>query len=800
MLVSMNWLRDYVPGLVATAQELEEKMSTTGIEVEGVIRPDKELSKLVVGEILSAEPIPETHLQLTKVVVSADETLQIVCGAPNVVVGNKAIVAEVGARIGEGVKIKKGKIRGVESQGMLCALDEIGVSDKINPMKHEEGIFVMPADSVIGESVLPYLGMDDEILDLSITPNRADALSMHGVAYEVAAIYGLTVKFPEVTLTESAKAAAGLLSVKVDTDKVPTYTMRLIENLTVAASPQWLQNRLMAAGVKPINNVVDATNYILMDCGQPLHAFDFAKLQANEILVRAATDGEKITTIDHENRELSASDLVITAGGKPVALAGVMGGADSEISDATTTVALEAALFDGTSIRKTAQKFALHSEASQRFEKGVNEGTVRAALDAAAALIIEIAGGQILSGIVASNDYEPILPKVSITLSRVNQVLGTNLSVDEVALIFHQLGFGLTMDGETFTCEIPSRRWDIAIEADLIEEIARIYGYDRLPVTLPAGNEAGSLTDIQRFRRKMRGKLEAAGLSEIIGYSLMSPEKALEFVADKTFPTTSLMLPMTEDRQTLRVNMIPGLLDTIAYNQNRKNADVSIYEIGNIFLPSADGSARPQELQNIAFAISGNVTDKTYEAKPVPVDFYYVKGIVEQLLAGIPDVTFTATDAIPPMHPGRTAVIQAGERHIGFVGQIHPATAKKYGIAETYAAGLDLEATLALQPSQTIFEEITKFPAVSRDMALLVDEATTHAEILDAINAAKVKTLIKTELFDLYEGDNLPAGKKSMAYSLTFQNRAQTMTDEEILSAMTKIERQLTEKLQVEIR
>lgn len=797
MLVSYKWLKELVPNLTATPDELEQKMSTSGIEVEGVTSPQEGLSKLVVGEVLSSEDIPETHLHITQVNVGADEALQIVCGAPNVRVGMKVIVALVGARIADNYKIKKGKIRGVESLGMLCALDEIGIDEKINPMKHEDGIFEMPADAKVGDSIFPYLDMDDEIIELSITPNRADALSMNGAAWEVRAIYDLPVKLEEKSLVEASESAASKITVKVETDKVPTYKIRLIEGVKIAKSPQWLQNRLMNAGVKPINNVVDVTNYVLMTFGQPLHSFDFAKFGSDEILVRQAKSGEKITTLDHVERELDDSDIVVTANGLPVALGGVMGGADSEITDETTNVALEAALFDGASIRKTSQKFALRSEASSRFEKGINEGTVREALDFAAAMIVELAGGKVLSGLVESNDYQPLLPKVSITLSRVNGALGTDLSLETVKKIFVQLGFGVEVEGEKFTCEIPSRRWDIHIEADLVEEVARIYGYDNLPSTLPLSQNAGELTDMQKFRRTVRTGLESSGLNEVIGYSLVTPEKATEFVGE--LETTSLMMPMTEDRQTLRANMIPGLLDIVNYNQNRKNADVAIYEIGNIFLPNAD-DIRPTEVPNLAFAISGNVVDKSYNGQAVPVDFYYAKGIVENLLETYEEVEFVPTNNQAAMHPGRTAVININGRLAGFVGQIHPATAKKYDVAETYVASLDMEVMLEELPAQTIFNDIPKVQAVHRDIALLIDAEVTHAQIVSVIKSSRVKTLKQVELFDIYQGKNLPAAKKSMAYSLTFQPTENTMTDDEITAAVNKITKNLVEKLNVEIR
>lgn len=798
MYVSYNWLKELVPSLTATAAELEHKMSTTGIEVEGIEKRGEGLSKIVVGEILEFEDIPETHLHITKVSVGdlSDEPLQIVCGADNVRAGMKVIVAMVGARIADNYKIKKGKIRGVESLGMLCALDELGVSDSINPMKHEDGIFEMPADAILGADVLPYLGMDDEIIELSITPNRADALSMRGAAYEVGAIYGLPVEFDKKELAETIDKAADKISVKVETDNCKTYKIRVIENVKIAPSPLWLQNRLMNAGVKPINNVVDVTNFILMYFGQPLHSFDFDQFGSNEILVRQATAGEKLTTLDSLERELSSSDMVITANGKPVALAGVMGGLDSEITDQTTTVALEAALFNGKSIRKTSQKFNLRSESSARFEKGINEGTVTEALDYAAAMIAELAGGQVLSGVVESNDYQPELVKVSISLERINASLGTELSEAEVKQIFEQLGFGLELTDGLFTCQIPSRRWDISIEADLIEEVARIYGYDNLPSTLPAGNEAGELTGMQKMRRQVRTSLEAAGLNEVIGYSLTTPDKVAEFNGD--IATTALMMPMTEDRQILRTNMIPGLLDIINYNKNRKNTDLAVYEVGNIFLPSED--IRPTEVPNLAIAITGNVEAATYAQKAVAVDFFYIKGIVEELLAAYNNVKFTALTDHSALHPGRTALVSLGERVIGFVGQVHPSLAKKYDIAETYVAELDMQAMLEELPAQTIFTDIPKIPAVSRDIAMLIDADKTNAEIVEVIESSKVKTLTDVKLFDIYQGENLPAGKKSMAYSMTFQAAENTMTDEEITNAMNKITKNLVEKLEVEVR
>lgn len=802
MLVSYKWLKKLVNGIDdIPVTDLAEKMSLSGIEIEGVTVPGDGLSKIVVGEVLTCEDVPDTHLHLCQVDVGEDEPLQIVCGAPNVKAGIKAITALVGARIADNYKIKKGKIRGIVSLGMLCALDEIGIPESVNPMKHEEGIYILPEDAVIGDSVLPYLDLDDEIIEPDILANRADAMSMRGVAHEVAAIYGKTVNFEDKKLTEVDRKAADKIAVKVEasTEQVPTYKIRIIEDVKIAPSPLWLQNTLMNAGIRPINNVVDVTNYVLMYYGQPLHAFDFDKFGADEILVRQAQDGEKIVILDEQERKLSKEDIVITANGKPVALGGVMGGLDSEITEQTTNVALEAALFNGTSIRKTSHKFALRSESSSRFEKGINQGTVREALDFAAAMIQELAGGEVLSGVVESNDFMPEPQEVKTTLERINAFLGTSLTVEKVLEILAQLGFETQENNGEFHIQIPSRRWDIKIEADIVEEIARIYGYANLPSTLPAGATVGELTAMQKLRRKVRTNVEAAGLSEVIGYSLTSSEKAREF-ADVQGPTTSLLLPMTEDRQTLRGSQIPGLLDIINYNQNRKNADVAIYEVGNIFLATDSEDSRPLEIPHLAFAISGNVADKTYNSAAVAVDFYHAKAIVEQLLAGYENLSFEAYSAIKEMHPGRTARVLVGNRQVGFVGQVHPATAKAYDIKETYVASLDLEVMLELAPAQTVFVEVPKVQAVNRDIAMLVDRDKTHAEIVEVITSSKVKSLSKVELFDIYQGENLPEGKKSMAYSLTFQSRENTMTEEEIAKAMAKITKNLTEKLNAEIR
>ncbi|GFH42355.1 phenylalanine--tRNA ligase beta subunit [Lactococcus hodotermopsidis] len=760
-------------------------MSTSGIEVEGVERRSAGLSKLVVGEVLETQQIPETHLNICQVAIGEEQPTQIVCGAPNVKSGIKVIVALPGARIAGNHKIKKGKIRGVESLGMICSLEEIGFPENVVPKAYVDGIFYMPETAENGAEIFDYLDMHDEVLELSITPNRADALSMRGVAHEVAAIYENThVNFDEKMLIESDEKTSDKIAVEVATDKVLTYKMRLIEEVKIAPSPQWLQNRLMNEGIRPINNVVDVTNFVLLYFGQPLHAFDYNKFDEKKILVRKAENGEKITTLDSSERELTDEDIVITVAGKPVALAGVMGGENTEITDSSTSVALESAIFDGTSIRKTSQKFNLRSEASARFEKGINQADVEIALDYAAAMIAELAGGKIAAGVVSNNDFTAKDVTVSITLDKINRALGLLLNELEVTAIFDRLGFVTTVTNETFNVTVPPRRWDIAIEADLVEEVARIYGYDNIPNTLPnVSNTIGELTAMQKFRRVIRTNLEGAGLSEVISYSLTTPEKAVQFTKFPTENLTALAMPMSEERRTLRLNLTSGMLDIVRYNIARGNDKLAIYEIGQVFAKFGNETDnRPTELPTVALAMTG----KAY-------DFYDIKGVVENLLTKFDKVRFEADKAIGELHPGRTARVIVGEIEVGFVGQVHPTTAKAYDIPETYVASLDLTVLLANQPEQVIFTDIPKFQASRRDMALLVDRHVTNQEILDIITSSKVKTLAKVELFDVYTGENVASTKKSLAYTLTFQSAENQLTDDEITAAVTKITKKLGE-------
>ena len=791
MKVSYKWLKEYLDLSDVTPDELAEKMSRTGIEVDDVIYPGKGLSKIVVGETLSVVDHPDSdHLHVCQVNIGTEEPIQIVCGAPNVAAGQKVIVALHGARITGNAKIKKGKMRGQESNGMICSLAELGYSESVVSKKYADGIFVLPAEAVPGTEVVDLLELDDAILDIDITPNRADALSMRGSAYEVAAIYNKALKFPEAPVSEKTGSVTEYIKVAVeDPNDAPAYHIQVIKDVKIAESPLWLQNKLMNGGIRPINNVVDITNYILLEYGQPLHAFDYDQIGSKEIIVRRAKENETMTTLDGVERTLDTDNIVITNGTAPIALAGVMGGLDSEITDGTVTVALEAALFNPVLIRKTAGKFNLRSESSSRFEKGINVATIRTAGEHAAELIHELAGGTIVAGTASVDTVEVKDTEVVITLEKINRSLGTAISSGEVTAIFNQLGFASTFDGEIFTVAVPPRRWDISIYADILEEVARIYGYDNLPETLPITPALPTaLTPKQHTMRITRRFMEGAGLTQNISYVLTTAEKAREYaVEDKE--GIRLAWPMSEDRSTLRMNLLSTLLDNAAYNVARKNTDIQFYEIGRVFFPSAD-SVLPIEAERLAGVMTGMAYQKDWQMAAEPVNFYHAKGVLDGYFEtmGLSDqIRFEAAKDLKWMHPGRTAAVYLGDAYIGYVGQVHPATANAYDLKETYAFEIDFEAIIAAPKEVITQQPIPKFPGVTRDVALLVDETVTHQQIVKTIKENGGKFLKDVHLFDIYQGKGIEDGKKSVAYSMSFLNPEATLVDEDINKAFTKL-------------
>lgn len=809
MKVSYQWLNKYLPleqNNIKPAA-LAEKLARTSVDINAVYSPSDGLKKIVVGYVEECVPHPDSdHMHICQVKVSDDETVQIVCGAPNVTAGKKVIVAMHGARIANNVKIKRGKIRGEESDGMLCALQEIGFSEKVAPKDYEDGIWFLPDDAKVGDSVFPYLGMDDTIIDTDVTPNRGDMLSILGNVNDLAAIYDLPNGFVSHQVVENgSEKTADLINAQVaDNQIAPVYKLRVIKNLKVAESPLWLQIRLWNSGIRPVNNVVDITNYILLKYGQPLHSFDYDKLPSHDLVIRHAQDGEKLTTLDGEEQTLKDHDIVITADDQPVALAGTMGGENSKVDQQTTTVALEAAIFDSVMVRKQARRLDLHSESSMRFERGINPETVEQALNEAAYWLEKLAGGEVAQGIVVGNDCEHPAHDIQLSIQKINDVLGTAIEGAAIRQIFDRLSFKTTQkDDDTIVVTVPTRRWDISLPADLYEEIARLYGYDNIPSTLPVmTRNLGGLTPRQRKLRASRHALEGMGLNQAISYSLTTVDRAKQFeiIPSDTEPM-ELDYPMSSDHVATRMNIISGLLNDIAYNVARKVDNVALYEQGRVFIP--EGGERPEEQEHVAGAITGSLVADNWHAKPQPVDFFQLKGVVEQYLKNLAvagKVEFVADQSRPEMHPGRTANILLDGEVIGFIGQIHPTVAKDYKIPETYVFEINLEEILSAETRDKHYDHISKYPEITRDIALLVDDTVTNDEIMTIINRRGGAFLKHVHLFDVYDGARLPMGKKSMAYTLTYQDDHGTLKEETVNEAFAKVEKHLTDELGAEIR
>ncbi|WP_017473355.1 phenylalanine--tRNA ligase subunit beta [Amphibacillus jilinensis] len=787
MLVSLNWLKQYVDLGGHTPEALADKITKTGIEVEDITYIAEKSNHVVVGYVETCEQHPNADkLNLCQVNIG-NETLQIICGAANIAAGQKVAVAKPGAVLPGNFKIKKAKLRGIESNGMICSLQELGIAEQYVPKEFAEGIFVFPNDTEVGRDVTDYLNLDDVILELGLTPNRSDALSMLGVAYEVAAILNEKVTLPDETLQTIEEKASDHVSIKVEaTDDNPYYGAFLIKDIKVGPSPLWMRNFLIAAGIRPINNVVDITNYVLLEYGQPLHAFDFDQFGSNQVVVRRAKDQEEIKTLDDQSRELTTEHLVITNGSQPTALAGVMGGADSEVTEQTTTVLLEAAYFDGKRVRIAAKDHQLRSESSIRFEKGVDPNRVRRAGVRAAQLLAKYAGGQVLSGVAAYDQLDCTEKQVVITTDRINARLGTEINDDEIAIILEKLAFDYEQSGATFTVTIPTRRQDITIFEDMLEEIARIYGYDNLAYTLPQGSQqAGRLTNQQRLKRAVKQYLESTGLNEAITYSLTTTERSQMLVSPEVaqfaVSPVRLSMPMSEEHSTLRLSLLPEMLAAIAYNNARKQDDIGYYEVGSIFASQEEQiSVQPKEKWRVSGAVTGKWLHHPWQQEAKNVDFYVVKGIVEGLFARLAiRPTFRQVE-LTDMHPGRTAQIFIDDAPVGFIGQIHPRVQKTFDIKETYVFDLDLDHIFAIHDQEPNFEKIPRYPSISRDIALVVDERISAGEVEATIAGAAGDLLKQVNVFDVYQGEHLEAGMKSLAFNLLYLDPERTLTDDEV--------------------
>ncbi|NRN74796.1 MAG: phenylalanine--tRNA ligase subunit beta [Lactobacillus helveticus] len=804
MLVSYNWLQDFL-NLDQDPHDLAEKITRTGVEIADVKHPEEGLKKLVVGKVLDCKGVEGTHLHLTHVDVGEDEPLQIVCGAPNVAAGELVIVALHGARIAGNEKIKKGKIRGMESYGMICGLQEIGFSDSVVPEEFANGIYVFPEDADVkpGQDIYKALGMDDYILDFDITPNRADTLSMEGSAYEVGAIVDQKPKVEDVVLKEDGPDWTDTLDVKVDEKLAPKFYLRKLTGVKIQPSPLWMQRRLWNAGIRPINNVVDVTNYIMLLTGQPMHAYDAKTFANGKFEVRLANKGEKLTLLNEKEVDLDPNDIVITDGEKPVMMAGVMGGLNSEITAETTDVILESAIFDPTLVRKAALRHANRTEASSRYEKGVNWDATENAINMVALLLRNDANATVDEGIIKATDTKRKPVVVKTTVSYINHVLGTEISAKDMIKIFDRLGFMVEHDGDDIAVHVPNRRWDIAIPADLVEEVGRIYGYDNLKSTQPLLAEThGGYSEKEEMMRRMKAIVEGQGLMEAISYSLTSPEKAVRYTKDPK-DLVKVQMPLNSSRSAMRENLMTGLVDAASYNFARKQTQLALFEQGRVY--DHDGGTF-NEHEHLAALYSGNTFAENWQHLTQKVDFYFVKGQLTNLFTAIginPEKVVYKAEGIEGMHPTRTAAIYIDKQYVGMIGMIaHAVTFADKALrgSELYGYEINLDVIIPMLTKGMTATPAPKFPAIERDLSLLVNKDVTNQEVENVIKSNAGKYLTALKVIDVYEGSHIEVGKKSLAYNLTFLNRKDTLTDKVVNNAMDKIRAGLENDLDIKVR
>ncbi|GBW64937.1 phenylalanine--tRNA ligase subunit beta [Staphylococcus aureus] len=789
MLISNEWLKEYVT-IDDSVSNLAERITRTGIEVDDLIDYTKDIKNLVVGFVKSKEKHPDADkLNVCQVDIGEDEPVQIVCGAPNVDAGQYVIVAKVGGRLPGGIKIKRAKLRGERSEGMICSLQEIGISSNYIPKSFESGIYVFSESQVPGTDALQALYLDDQVMEFDLTPNRADALSMIGTAYEVAALYNTKMTKPETTSNELELSANDELTVTIENeDKVPYYSARVVHDVTIEPSPIWMQARLIKAGIRPINNVVDISNYVLLEYGQPLHMFDQDAIGSQQIVVRQANEGEKMTTLDDTERELLTSDIVITNGQTPIALAGVMGGDFSEVKEHTSNIVIEGAIFDSVSIRHTSRRLNLRSESSSRFEKGIATEFVDEAVDRACYLLQTYANGKVLKDRVSSGELGAFITPIDITADKINRTIGFDLSQNDIVTIFNQLGFDTEINDDVITVQVPSRRKDITIKEDLIEEVARIYGYDDIPSTLPVFEKvtSGQLTDRQYKTRMVKEVLEGAGLDQAITYSLVSKEDATAFAMQQR-QTIDLLMPMSEAHASLRQSLLPHLIEAASYNVARKNKDVKLFEIGNVFFANGEGEL-PDQVEYLSGILTGDYVVNQWQGKKETVDFYLAKGVVDRVAEKLNlEFSYRRVD-IDGLHPGRTAEILLENKVVGFIGELHPTLAADNDLKRTYVFELNFDALMAVSVGYINYQPIPRFPGMSRDIALEVNQNIPAADLLSTIHAHGGNILKDTLVFDVYQGEHLEKGKKSIAIRLNYLDTEETLTDERVSKVQAEIE------------
>ena len=795
MRIKLEWLNELVDLSGISIEELINKISLYSIEVEGVEKV-VDGTNLVIGHVLTKTPHPDSdHLNVLTVDVKT-EVLQIVCGAPNVEVGQYVIVALIDAVLPGDFKIKKSKIRGVESYGMVCSLQEIGMDKKYVPAEYEKGIYYFKDPVEVGSNALKALNFDDLVIELGLTPNRGDMLSYLGVAIEFAAVFNRPLKPLCYQVMYQDEETKNHLEIVSETDKCLTYYGAIVKDVEIKESPRWLSSRLIAFGCRSINNVVDITNYVLALFGQPLHAFDYEKL-GSKVLVRNAFEGEELVTLDGEKRVLETTDIVITDGERPVCLAGVMGGLDSEVTDQTTQIMLEAAVFDPMSIRKTSSRLGLRSESSQRYERGVDLNRTPLALEYALYLLQTLCNAKVYKNPVHVGQSHIDDTLINISIDDINNLLGTNISEKEAVDIFTSLGF-IVAKTNPMEVLVPNRRMDVKNKADLVEEVGKLYGYEHLPQTLPIDRMAGSLTNKQVRRRQIKHILADLGLKETVTYSLVSEKNNQLFKYNQVENSSSikLMMPMTEERSELRKSLAYSLCEVAKYNTARKVKDIAIFEVGKVYY-NLDGQNHEDEVLSIC--MSGRYSDTLWNQKVENVDFYLLKGILDSLIKSL-GLKF---DYLPierkcdELHPKRTAKVLLNNTEIGFIGALHPKYAKDNDLNDTYVAEIRLKEILEYEKPITKYSQISKVPNVERDIAIVLDKEVLAGDVINTI--LKVDKTLDVKLFDLYVGEKVGENQKSLALKLSW-TVLDTLTEDQINQKVNKVLKTLSKEYNATLR
>lgn len=810
MQVSIKWLKDYID-FTETPEQLADKLTMAGIPVENVVDPGEGLEKVVTGRIEKLEPHQNSdHLQICTMNVGLAENIIIVTGAQNVAEGQVVPVAMVGAHLPNGMKISKGKLRGVASNGMLCSAQELKLDLEKLPEEQKTGIFILPSDTPVGIPAKDVLGLNDVVLEFELTANRADCFSVFGLVREIAAITGNKPHFPEIKVNEDDNTKLNdIFSVEIaDPDLCSRFSTRMLKNVKIGPSPEWMQQRLEGAGIRSINNVVDVTNFVMIELGHPVHAYDYDKITGKKLIARRAIEGEELHTLDDTSRKAKGEMLVIADSEKAAGLAGIMGGFETEITDTTTTVVLESADFYGPCIRRTARACGLSSEASGRFERGVDSETTIKALDRAAQLLQEMGACTVCEGIVDVYPNPKQANYVTFTPEQINNHLGTNIAKDVMLNIITSVGFDVTKDeNDEITVKVPSWRNDVTCMADISEEIARLHGFDKIKSTLPNGvSMQGTQSAKQTFIDKVKASLSSQGLYETISFALTNEETFNKLNIPQDSPlrkAVPIMNPLSDEYPLVRTTLLSSIFDNLARNLARKNDDVALFEVGSVFFPKAlPVTELPDEVVKIAGAITGRRNAQGWNQTNDMVDFYDAKGIIEELLANLRVTRYTVeTGTHYAMHPGKTALFKKGRDVIATVGEVHPAVLSAYGITKpVYIFELDATIVMKYMAKDLKYKALPKYPATSRDLAMLVDVDVNAADIEKAMTKAAGQNLTQITLFDVYTGKQVEEGKKSLAFSLTFQSNDKTLTDAEIDPAIEKIVAKLQKDFNANLR